>query len=197
MSEVLDRTHTNLASFWRDHGVRDVPIVESVGLYLYGDDGHGGPRLDRLARPDEPFWWPDSHYLWFQWRAAGGIDVHASRLSGTDYLDAWRAPGSGERYRAFLPRLEKAFEVDRYWWFRRAGGGSGFRSLAYGMLAASVAELTIGVVDSDDGAWEPSRLPIDGTDFVRAYFRPELCLDDEERAYTWECIRGLGGDVVR
>jgi len=43
--------------------------------------------------------------------------------------------------------------------------------LAYGLIAASLAEITGGFVYSDDGAWDYSYFPALPEDFFRWYFK--------------------------
>jgi len=48
--------------------------------------------------------------------------------------------------------------------------------LTFGLIAASFAELTNGLLFSDDGAWDYKRFPATAEEFDACYFRPEMAI---------------------
>jgi len=69
--------------------------------------------------------------------------------------------------------INKSINIGYYWSFRKSIGQPGIINLAYGLIAASLAEITGGFVYSDDGAWDYSYFPALPEDFFRWYFKPE------------------------
>lgn len=59
------------------------------------------------------------------------------------------------------------------------------------MIAAAVADLTDGMLFSDDGGWEYERFPATATEFRSWYFVSEHALDDDQRRWTERCIEVL------
>lgn len=193
--EVLERTQTHLFSFLRDYGVREVPVLCMANVNFNGLLDGPSP-FDRAARMDEPFWWSPSHYGWFSWEWAGGTDVYAWPIGDSRDMYEWNDPHATERERAFAAEMEKAFAIDRYWSFRRSASSTGFLSLAYGMLAGSLAELVEGIIYTDDGAWDHRLFPMRAAEFLPLYFRPELSQKPEEADWARRCINGFAEDLT-
>lgn len=59
------------------------------------------------------------------------------------------------------------------WNVKRTMGQPAIVSLYYGYLAIAIAILTDGIIYSDDGAWDYSRLPIEGKNFQKEYLKIE------------------------
>ena len=130
-----------------------------------------------------------SDYAWFQLPPApGGTDVYfhyqddLTKEVWADYVEQLK---QGELSKA---QMEQCLAAGYYWVFRRSAGQPAVINLAYGYLAAAVAELTEGFIFSDDGAWEFSRFPAFATSFYRWYFRPEQADVMEMREWAERCI---------
>jgi hypothetical protein len=80
-----------------------------------------------------------------------------------------------EAIRAYL-------EVGHHWWFRRSAGQSALVNVTYGFLAAALAELSDGLLHSDDNAWEYETSPCRPADLVRFFYRAEHALSWDGRA---------------
>ncbi|MFC4104165.1 hypothetical protein [Paenibacillus xanthanilyticus] len=63
-----------------------------------------------------------------------------------------------------------SLSIGHYWEFRRSAGQPSIINATYGFLAAALAELTNGLIFSDDGAW--SGPPIRAEEFGLKYFNP-------------------------
>jgi len=92
----------------------------------------------------------------------------------------------------------KITELDREIWkneietnikarVRKSIGQPGIINLAYGLIAASLAEITGGFVYSDDGAWDYSYFPALPEDFFRWYFKPEYVVKNEDKVWLQNC----------
>jgi len=63
--------------------------------------------------------------------------------------------------------------------------------VAYGLIAASLAELIDGLIDSSDGASDKARLPATAEEFFTWYMRPELALEADYATWAARCVAGL------
>jgi hypothetical protein len=68
--------------------------------------------------------------------------------------------------------------------------------VTYGLLAASLAELTSGFVISTDGAWDYERMPALPEEFLTWYFRPELALEESKREWSLRHIAGRRDELL-
>lgn len=64
-------------------------------------------------------------------------------------------------------------KIGYFWSVKRTIGQPAIVSLYYGYLATAIAVLTEGIIYSDDGAWDYSRLPIEGKVFETEYLDVE------------------------
>src|SRR4051794_6216151 len=94
---------------------------------------------------------------------------------------------SGGKANDFSGLLEASFRVGRWWAFRRSMGQRAIINVGYGMIAASLAQLTGGFVESGDMAWDHQLLPATPEEFLEFYFRPERS-DGEWKNWAEVCI---------
>ena len=120
-----------------------------------------------------PFKWQRDEYAWFFIPGvAGGTDVSFWPDTDDD-LEAWFEEFETREPAKLHRELIRSCLVNRYRWnFRRSVGQPGIINFAYGILAASLVELTQGFVDSDDGAWDYKQLPATAEEFYQFYFSP-------------------------
>lgn len=182
--ELLDVAMAHLGKFLRSYGITQ-PAPLTVTL--------------RRAQPDHPVvpfdtagpaWWPDDCYAWFHVTGVtGGTDAYACPMdeAGKGSIRDIRLKNLPE----FGDATTAAMRVGRYWSFRRSAGQPAIINIGYGMLAGSLAELTGGIVDSEDGAWDYRRLPARPDVFLANYFRPELNRNWEEYNWAKDCISRL------
>lgn len=97
--------------------------------------------------------WPDETYAWFQvGDIAGGTDAYYWPVDEVN-LDYWHELAEGRR-KARDELIRRCLNVGHDWSFRRSAGQRAIISIAYGLIAASLAALTYGFVFSDDSAWD-------------------------------------------
>jgi hypothetical protein len=77
------------------------------------------------------------------------------------------------------------------WYFRRSMGQPALINLAYGYLAASLAELTDGLIFSDDSAWDYERFPCRAAEFFDFYLEPEKAIGSDFRKWSEQCLEWL------
>ena len=82
--------------------------------------------------------------------------------------------------------------VNGYFWnFRRSAGQTALINVSYGMVAASVAEMTEGLIYSGDGAWDYERFPATADEFYGWYFRPEAAIGPDFKEWSERCLRAI------
>ena len=103
--------------------------------------------IDRLV-------WSDDSYAWFFVNGvAGGTDSYYCQIDEDD-KDIWKDEmATNKKAQNFSEKINKSLNIGHYWYFRRSTGQPPIINLVYGLLAASLAQLTEGYIYSDDGAW--------------------------------------------
>lgn len=152
------------------------------------------PIIRRTPVPGEPFWWPENTYGWFTIKGVtGGCDCYAEsnqpaewpETTWCDELEDATRPGHA------MP-LKEMFQHGKEWRFRRSAGQLWMIELAYGFLAAQLANLTNGVITSIDGAWSTHLLPARADQFLEFYFNPaDLRNSEDNRNRAERCIAAL------
>ena len=76
-------------------------------------------------------------------------------------------------------------------------GQTAIVNVGYGLIAASLAEITEGFIYSDDQAWDYARFPATAIDFFSWYFHPELALDRNRKDWATRCIKDIPKDLEK
>ncbi len=200
MAALIDRSSDHLNAFLRSIGLGTSVRVEAELFHREWIDRKGVRRpIDTVVAfdRDSPTMWPaDHHYMWFMVPPAPGGT--AARIATVD-PDLWEqdfAHPDHDHLRARKLRLRECLDAGQYWWFNRSAGQPCLIEVAYGLIAASLAELTHGLVYSGDGAWDYELFPAEPEDFLRWYFRPELAISGESRNWAESCIDSLRFDLA-
>ena len=178
-SDLLSRASEHLSAFLREVHVTASPRI-SVQLHQV--------KPDRVLPLDlsSPAKWTMEQYAWFIVPPAkGGTDAYFRRA-----VNYW----CDEDIAINPRRAEVADSFRQYgyrWSFRRSASQPAAVNVAYGLIAATLAELTGGLIDSSDGAWDKARLPAAADDFFTWYMRPELALEADYATWAARCIAGL------
>ena len=147
-------------------------------------------------RLEEPLVWPETCYAWFGVGAVpGGTDAYCA-TSSEFRSEVWNAYLEREGHRDPVAHLQRDREIPHHWRFRRSAGQPAVINLAYGLLAASLASLTEGIVFSDDNAWDYGRFPARADDFLSWYFRPGQALDPQFRDWAVRCVASLPEELA-
>lgn len=156
-----------------------------------------GDSARRDARLDEDFVWSQNACAWITVQnISGGTDVYCRAIKDENdpddpwwYLDVLR--GAPNYSAALEEHLLAAREHNVCWTFRRSAGQPAIINVAYGLIAASLAELTDGLVYSDDNAWDYEVFPASGPEFRDLYFRPEATSKPERSDWVERCLASL------
>lgn len=118
----------------------------------------------------------NSHTV-FNLNEEGEVYVFYHELSDLD-KDFWKEEiQKNENAQSMKEKIDTNLEIGYFWSVKRTMGQPAIVSLYYGYLAIAIAILTDGIIYSDDGAWDYSRLPIEGNVFKTGYLNIENISD--------------------
>lgn len=185
--ELLDLASVRLNEFLEQHGIDARPVISATLLSTREDK----PRPFDL---DFPARWGGDKYAWFSIEGVpGGTDAYCWPIEdGEDsremlFEEITPRPAAAEKKELIEACLNNTF----YWSFRRSAGQPAIINVAYGIIAASLAELTEGFVYTSDGAWDYERFPATAPEFFSWYFRPELAIRSEHAEWATRCLELL------
>ncbi len=182
-NEILELATSHLNAFLETYGVKK-KVTISAGLRS---------KENKILPIDlaSAAWWEKKQYAWFTVPGVvGGTDAYASDLTGFGE-GILTGEITGEKAVQFSNSVQRCLRIGRMWWFRRSAGQPGIISVAYGMLAASLAQLTDGFIFSGDNAWVHGLFPARAETFLTWYFRPELTEESDHKEWAIRCIARL------
>lgn len=129
-------------------------------------------------------WETDKYVRFFLEDDIGGFEV---RFEITDQLtqDIWcdeielKKPNDEKKN-----LIEQALSVGHFWIFKRYSNQPLVYDLVYGIVAGTVAEVTQGIINTDDGAWDSSVFPATAKEFFESYFVPSAAVRQEYQQLT-------------
>lgn len=135
--------------------------------------------------------WSEDSYAWFVVNnQAGGCDAYCDVIKQLDH-DRWEDEFKlNSRAANVQGKMRTCLASGFYWWFRRSAGQPSIINLSYGIIAAAFAELTDGIIYSDDNAWDYNMFPTEAGKFLSKYFRPEYPVV-EHGSWARKCIDDL------
>ena len=111
----------------------------------------------------------ENYYTVFNLNGEGEVYVFYHELTELD-KDFWDEELQGNTHaQSMKEKVDANLKIGYSWSVKRTMGQPAIVSLYYGYLAIGLAILTDGLIYSDDGAWDYSRLPILGEDFKTEY----------------------------
>lgn len=128
-------------------------------------------------------------YTAFNLNGEGEVYVFFNELTDWD-REIWNEEiQENENAQAIREKIEMGLEIGYSWSAKRTMGQPAIVSLYYGYLAIAIAALTDGIIYSDDGAWDWSRLPMEGKAFETEY----LDIENIQNATIKENVEGWLG----
>ena len=127
------------------------------------------------------------HYTVFNVNREGEIYVFYHDLTEVD-KDFWDMELQDNKNAQVLnEKVNVNLEIGFFWSIKRTLGQPAIASLYYGYLAIAIAILTDGIIYSDDGAWEYSVFPVEGSVFKDIYLDIDKIHDAtvKENIETW------------
>lgn len=121
--------------------------------------------------------WKENSHTVFNLNEEGEVYVFYHELTDLD-KDFWKEEiQENENAQSIKEKIDANSEIGYFWSVKRNMGQPAIVSLYYGYLAIAIAILTDGIIYSDDGAWDYSRLPIEGNVFKTEYLNIESISD--------------------
>ncbi len=135
--------------------------------------------------------WAVDEYSWFMVsNQQGGCDAYCCLVEQDNY-DYWEYEfKSNNRATNMKSKIRDCLETGLYWYFRRSAGQPSIINLSYGLIASAFAELTNGIIFTDDNAWDYNMFPTEAGIFLAKYFNPEYP-SAEHGSWARECINSL------
>jgi hypothetical protein len=132
----------------------------------------------------------EEYYAWFWIKGVqGGTDFYFYKTNDLDKVSWQEEYKSNKKAQQLKKKIDRGLEIGHHWSFRKSAGQPGIIRLSYGLLAASLAKVTDGIIFSDDGAWEYSCFPALADDFFEWYFKPQFATENDDKLLTQECIK--------
>lgn len=157
----------------------------------------------REVQLTDTFEWNDDEYAWFEVVGVpGGTDGYCRIINDSiiDPANPWWKLSEMEVNNKTIENIKDKFEksknLNRYWSFRRSAGQPGIIALSYGLICASIAKLTNGILWTDDGAWDYARFPAETKDFLDWYFVPEKALSKDKMEWSKRCIESIKEEIA-
>ena len=147
-----------------------------------------GDDLLELDRDSLMTWDIDESYAWFVIpTVSGGTDGYFQQVDDLT-REVWSDYLKMERLAPMSDIVSQCLRTGHYWSFRRSAGQPGIINLSYGLLAGCLAQLTDGIVFSDDSAWVFDLLPMSGDDFLKRYFVRGGTENSEAEDWASRCL---------
>ena len=145
---------------------------------------------------DAPMSWnTDETYAWFVVPSiVGGTDAYFDQIDDLT-RDVWSDYLQMERLLPMSETVSQCLATGHYWTFRRSAGQPGIVNLSYGLLAGCLAQLTDGIVFSDDSAWVFDLLPMSGDEFLKRYFVPGGTENLDAEEWTSRCLGWISEEL--
>ncbi|UQZ36222.1 hypothetical protein C2I18_23480 [Paenibacillus sp. PK3_47] len=176
ITELLALANQKLQNFLQPFELKTAPVISArIGETIV----HTNSSTFLNAQWEEEYAW------FFVNDADGGTDAYYSIVNDLD-VEIWTEyQDSGLRYTKVL----HALSIGYYWSFRRSSGQPAMINVAYGFLAAAMAELTGGFLFSDDGAWTGD--PSLASEFEGRYFNPAKANNYGDALWYARCLQSL------
>ncbi|WP_227428922.1 hypothetical protein [Psychrobacter sp. I-STPA6b] len=195
--KVLSLSEKNINAFLASIGVHyQIELV----AYIHAQD----ESYQYEVRPNQPFFWKDTEYLWLTIKGVqGGTDGYCYPIIDNDdkiepywkldylkeeILAKHSKSGVMDKTDDMADTIKGIEKHNQSWTFRRSAGQSAIICISYGLIACAVAELTDGILFSDDGAWDYHYFPCDYSEFLAVYFRPDKTNNQDCQKWAIRCI---------
>lgn len=183
--QIIDLSTKKLNSFLKDFQFN---FNANIEVRLLAKENNVEQNID-LSSPAK---WIDDLYAWFSVSSVnGGADAYYRELSDEEKADNLEEFLSRNLEESRKTLIEKCLENKVEWNFRRSAGQFAITSIAYGFIASSFAELTNGIIYSDDGGWDYQIFPATAEEFDAVYFRPEKAISEDNRKWAKNCIENI------
>ena len=162
---------------------------------------HFNEKYNTGISPLDPFILKENEYAWFYYESIpGGTDSYFREIDDdmkNDFLHK-ELLNNNRSIQNIVAKIEQIEKNHKYWYFRRSAGQPAIINLTYGMLAASLAKYTEGIIYSDDNAWSFQKFPCEYEEFLSFYFNPNNETNGNEfNEWSERCIKEIRKQMDR
>ncbi len=126
----------------------------------------------------------ENSYSVFELNGEGEVYVFFNKSSELDE-ECWNEEiKHNKNAKALIKEVEANKKLGYSWMVKRTAGQSAIVNLYYVFLAISIAVSTAGIIYSDDGAWEYSKLPMSGERFISEYLNADYVEDTKLKEWV-------------
>jgi hypothetical protein len=187
-AELIELASTRLAEQLERRHVAAKPQLQVEML-------RNGSHEEIAIALDAQMIWERDQYAWITIPGVlGGTDVDyrlVDELTRSIWTELFEVE---QRAKECRTHIEGCLSTGHYWSFRRSAGQPAIINFAYGIIAASLAELTDGIIYSDDSAWDYEHFPAVAADFYEWFFEPEKTPDLDRAAWVRACLVAIASD---
>ena len=186
--ELIEQAMPRIRQYLGRHGVGHCPPLS----FDVRDNDHKSQGYTQ----NSPLRWSEEHYAWFFFDGLpGGTDAYWLPVDDL-MLECWTYEKTErQRSKQMAAYIDECLATGYRWYFRRSAGQPALINLAYGYLAASLAELTDGLIFSDDSAWDYERFPCRASEFFDFYFEPDKAIGLNYREWSERCLEWLREEI--
>jgi hypothetical protein len=188
---VVETSSRQLREFLAAFGIAADPVLRAHWR-------RGGANLGPIE-PGESIAWTDTDagaYAWFTIDGVpGGTDVHFQHDPPAIRRYLGNELASNDRFRARADEVRACAATGRRWRVCRWGGAAATTNVAYGVIAAAVATLTDGLLDSEDGAWDVERFPATAAEFLSWWYHPDRAIGEHHRTWATQCLAAIRAGI--
>ncbi|SCX60413.1 hypothetical protein SAMN03159363_2173 [Variovorax sp. EL159] len=187
-NELIELATIRLSEQLRRRGINAEPKLQALVLRASSNE--------KVAIAlDGPMTWEEDKYAWLCVSGVpGGTDVTYQPVREIDRRNWRHIFKSNTLAKAEESRIESCLDVGYFCTFRRSAGQPAIINFAYGIIAASLAELTDGIIYSDDSAWDDERFPAAAAGFYEWFFDPESTSDNNRANWARTCLAMIAND---
>ena len=183
--DVLNLSTEKLNSFLKDY---QIDFLAKIEVSLLSKENNAEQKINLIS----PAKWSDDFYAWFTISSIeGGADSYYWKFNDEDKAVNLEELTSKELEDTRKDLIAKCLENKTEWHFRKSAGQLCITAIAYGFIASAFAELTSGIIYSEDGGWDYQIFPATAEEFDAVYFRPEKAISKDNRKNIEDCIENL------
>lgn len=184
-AELLDISNKRIKTYLTSLGVVRSVIVD---VEVHNNTDHSNINFNMN---DKLIWHDDSYAWFFIHGVGGGTDSYYYKTTELD-KEIWKEEfKTNIKAQQLHDTICRSMRIGYRWSFRRSAGQPGIINLAYGLIAASLAEITDGFIYSDDGAWDHNCFPALAEDFFEWYFKPKFVRKSDDKVWIQDCIKSI------
>ncbi len=187
---VLETVQKKINTFLSTLNVK--PITIAIKIHDENENYQLSPNLE------DQFSWKQNEFIWWTISGTeGGIQVYTDSLKDEliDPDNPWwvfdEMIMNNNSIDDIETLIDKAKQFDTCWYVNRNFGMSAIFYALQGVISATLAELTSGIIWNEDEAWEFDRFPSTSKSFENWYLQEKHATTEEFKTLAKECIEEI------